>query len=30
VAALGALVVFVASVFAVGLLDQRRPPYPME
>jgi hypothetical protein len=21
--------VFVAAVFAVGLLDQRRPPYPM-
>jgi hypothetical protein len=29
VAMLGALVVFVAAVFAVALLDQRRPPYPM-
>jgi hypothetical protein len=29
VAALGALVVFVAAVFAVALLEQRRPPYPM-
>jgi hypothetical protein len=29
VAMVGALVVFVAAVFAAGLLDQRRPPYPM-
>ena len=29
VAALGALVVFVAAVFAVALLEQRRPPYPL-
>jgi hypothetical protein len=25
----GALVVFVAAVFAVGILAQRQPPYPM-
>jgi hypothetical protein len=25
----GALVVFVAAVFAVGVLAQRQPPYPM-
>jgi hypothetical protein len=25
----GALVVFVAAVFAAGLLAQRQPPYPM-
>jgi hypothetical protein len=25
----GALVVFVAAVFAVALLDQRKPPYPI-
>jgi hypothetical protein len=29
VAALGALVVFVAAVFAVAILDQRKPPYPV-
>ena len=29
VAALGALVVFVAAVFAVAVLDQRKPPYPI-
>jgi hypothetical protein len=29
VALLGALVIFVAAVFAVGLLGQRRSPYPM-
>jgi hypothetical protein len=29
VAALGALVVFVAAVFALGVLDQRKPPYPI-
>jgi hypothetical protein len=29
VAAVGALVVFVAAVFAAGLLAQRQPPYPM-
>jgi hypothetical protein len=28
-AMLGALVVFVAAVFAVALLDQRKPPYPI-
>jgi hypothetical protein len=28
-AALGAVVVIVAVVFAVALLEQRRPPYPM-
>jgi hypothetical protein len=28
-AALGAVVVIVAGVFAVALLEQRRPPYPM-
>jgi hypothetical protein len=28
-AIIGALVVFVAAVFAIGLLQQRRPPYPM-
>jgi hypothetical protein len=27
VAIVGALVVFVAAVFAVALLDQRKPPY---
>jgi hypothetical protein len=26
----GALVIFVAAVFAVGILAQRQPPYPME
>ena len=26
---LGAVVVFVAVVFAVGILGQRQPPYPM-
>jgi hypothetical protein len=25
----GALVVFVAAVFAVGILDQHKPPYPL-
>lgn len=25
----GALVVFVAAVFTVGVLAQRQPPYPM-
>jgi hypothetical protein len=25
----GALVVFVAAVFAVGILDQRKPPYSL-
>ena len=29
VAALGALVMFIATLFAVALLDQRRPPYPL-
>ena len=29
VAVLGVLVVFVAAMFAVALLEQRRPPYPM-
>lgn len=29
VAILGALVVFVAAVFAVAVLDQRKPPYPV-
>jgi len=29
VAMLGALVVFVAAVFAVGILSQRQPPYPI-
>jgi hypothetical protein len=29
VAMVGALVVFVAAVFAVGILAQRQPPYPM-
>ena len=29
VAMVGALVVFVAAVFAVGVLAQRQPPYPM-
>jgi hypothetical protein len=29
VAVLGALVVFVAAVFAAGILAQRQPPYPM-
>ena len=29
VAMVGALVVFVAAVFAAGLLAQRQPPYPM-
>jgi hypothetical protein len=26
---LGAVVVFVAAVFAVGILHQRQPPYPL-
>jgi hypothetical protein len=29
VAVVGALAVFVAAVFAAGLLGQRQPPYPM-
>jgi hypothetical protein len=29
VAVVGALVVFVAAVFAIGVLAQRQPPYPM-
>jgi hypothetical protein len=29
VAMVGALAVFVASVFAVGMLSQRQPPYPL-
>jgi hypothetical protein len=29
VAMLGAMVVFVAAVLAVGILDQRQPPYPL-
>lgn len=29
VAALGAVVVFVAAVFAVAILDQRKPPVPV-
>jgi hypothetical protein len=29
VAIIGALVVFVAAVFAVALLGQREPPYPI-
>jgi hypothetical protein len=29
VAILGGLVVFVAGVFAVALVGQRQPPYPM-
>ena len=29
VAILGGLVVFVAAVFAVGIIDQRKPPYPV-
>ena len=29
VAVVGGLVVFVAAVFAAGLLAQRQPPYPM-
>jgi hypothetical protein len=29
VAMMGALVVFVAAVFAAGVLAQRQPPYPM-
>jgi hypothetical protein len=29
VAMLGAVVVFVAAVVAVGLLAQRQPPYPV-
>jgi hypothetical protein len=29
VAIVGALVVFVAAVFAVAILDQRKPPYPI-
>ena len=29
VAIVGAVLVFVAAVFAVALLDQRRPPFPM-
>jgi hypothetical protein len=28
-AILGGLVVFVAGVFAVALVGQRQPPYPM-
>ena len=27
VAIVGALVVFVAAVFTIGVLDQRKPPY---
>ena len=26
---LGAVVLFVAAVFAVGILHQRQPPYPL-
>jgi hypothetical protein len=29
-AGVGAVIVFVAAVFAVGILAQRQPPYPME
>jgi hypothetical protein len=29
VAMVGALVVFVAAMFAVGMLSQRQPPYPL-
>jgi hypothetical protein len=29
VAVLGAVVVFVAAVFAAGILAQREPPYPI-
>jgi hypothetical protein len=29
VAMLGSLVVFVAAMFAVGVLAQRQPPFPM-
>jgi hypothetical protein len=29
VAVVGAVLVFVAAVFAAGLLAQRQPPYPM-
>lgn len=29
VAMVGTLVVFVVAVFAVGILSQRQPPYPM-
>jgi hypothetical protein len=29
VAIVGGLVVFVAAVFAVGMLAQRQPPYPL-
>jgi hypothetical protein len=29
VAIVGAVLVFVAAVFAVAVLDQRRPPYSM-
>jgi hypothetical protein len=28
-ALLGAVVVFVTAIFAVALLDQRKPPYPI-
>jgi hypothetical protein len=28
-AMVGALVMFVAAAFAVGMLSQRQPPYPM-
>ena len=29
VAVVGAVLVFVAAVFAAGILAQRQPPYPM-
>jgi hypothetical protein len=29
VAVVGAVLVFVAAVFVVALLDQRKPPYPV-
>ena len=29
VAMVGALVVFMAATFAVGMLSQRQPPFPM-
>jgi hypothetical protein len=29
VAVVGAVLVFVAAVFTVGILSQRQPPYPM-
>jgi hypothetical protein len=29
VALVGAVIVFVAAVLAVGILDQRQPPYPL-